>query len=201
MKKSVLLLSMVCAGLAACQSGANDSMIYVSKEGDIRLQRPARVAPSNDFSGRALLQRGWRVVWDGSDVGEGQGVVRLTLPGRAGDGSAVSEVVQIGRSQHPDVVASCLTYGLASGNGVRMPVTKINHRAWTTYTSGDAGMSQSIKVTNYRAVVDDTCYAMDRISYAVRAAKAADDAVTDVEAAQRMDATLNSVEILSPAQH
>ncbi|MDQ7970765.1 MAG: hypothetical protein REI95_14120 [Oxalicibacterium faecigallinarum] len=195
MKKSLLLLSLACAGLAGCQSGSNDSTTFVSKEGDIRLQRPARVVPSEDFSGRALLQRGWRVIWDGSDAGDGQGVVRLTLPARAPDGSAISEVLQIGRSQHPDVVASCLTYGLVSGSGMRLPVTTVNRREWTTYSSSDAGMSQSIKATNYRLVVEDTCYTMDRISYAVRAAKATEDALSDGEAANLMDAVLASVEI------
>jgi len=197
MKKSVLLLSMMVAGLAGCQFGNDDSTIFVSKDGDIRLQRPVQVEPSSDFSGRTLLQRGWRVVWDRSEVGDGQGIVRLTLPARAADGSAVSEILQIGTSRDPGVVATCLTYGLASGSGMHLPLTTINNREWTTYASGDAGMSQSIKAVNYRLIHDGRCYAMERMSYAVRAAKADDGTRDDAEAIKIMDKVLSSVEILT----
>lgn len=197
MKRDVLLLSMVFTGLAGCHSMDADTTTFVSKNGDVRLQRPVAVQPSTDFSGRALLQRGWRVVWDGREVGEGQGIVRLTLPARAADGSAVSEVLQIGSSRDAEVVASCLTYGLASGSGMHLPATTIKNRDWATYTSGDAGMSQSIKAVNYRLVHEGACYAMERISYAVRAAKADEDSKTDAEAAKIMDDVLASVEILA----
>ena len=46
------------------------------------------------------------------------------------------------------------------------------HR-WTVYTNGDAGMSQQVNATNLRTVVDGTCYAIDRVTYAVKAAAAA----------------------------
>lgn len=197
MKKCVLLLPVVCAGLAACHSGNDGTTLFVSKDGNVKLQRPAHIAPSSDFSGRTLLQRGWRVIWDGSAVGEGQGIVRLTLPARAADGSAVSETLQIGASRDPDVVASCLTYGLVSGSGMRLPTTTIGNHDWTTYSSSDAGMSQSVKAVNYRLVHDGQCYAMDRISYAVRAAKAGEDAPAETDAVKTMDDVLSSVEILS----
>ncbi|WP_293776448.1 hypothetical protein [uncultured Oxalicibacterium sp.] len=196
----MLFLPVLSLSLVACDAFRQDTTVFLSKDGDVRLQQPPGAQRSMEFQGRALMQSGWRMIWDGKAVGEGQGIVRLTLPARAADGSALSEVLQLGASRDPDVVASCLSHGLQSGNGMRLSPVTINNHVWTSYSGSDAGMSQSIKANNYRLVFEQTCYAMDRISYAVRAAKAAEDALTEAEAARLMDAALASVEILPVAR-
>ena len=190
MRKKILFLPLLSLPLMACDAFQQDTTVFLSKDGDVQLQQPPGAQRSMEFQGRALMQSGWRMIWDGKQVGEGQGIVRLTLPARAADGSALSEVLQLGASRDPEVVATCLHYGLQAGNGMRLSPATINGHAWTVYSGSDAGMSQSIKATNYRLVFEQTCYAMDRISYAVRAAKAAEDALTEAEAARLMDAAL-----------
>ncbi len=195
-KTNILLFPVLCLAVSGCGAPDTQMATFVSDDGTVRFQHPANLQPTADFKGRALLQSGWRVVWNGESVGDGQGIARLTLPARAADGSAISEIVQIGRSRDPAVVASCTSHGLSSGNGMRLPDSVINGHNWTAYTSSDAGMSQSVKAVNYRLVHHDTCYAMDRISYAVRAAKAADDAWDEPQAGQAIDAVLASVQVL-----
>jgi len=199
-KTNFLLLPVFCYGLVGCQVPDTQFATFVSDDGIVRFQYPTNLQPTGEFKGRALLQSGWRVVWSGEEVGKGEGIVRLTVPARAEDGSAISEIVQIGRSHSPDVVETCTTYGLSSANGMSMPDRVVGGHRWMAYASSDAGMSQSIKAVNYRLVYQGTCYALDRISYAVRAAKAADDAWDEGEAGQAIDHVLGSVEILDAAR-
>ena len=199
MKTTALFLPFLCIGLVACNAEDKQSIVYVSGDGGIKLQHPEIVQRSTEFRGRALLQGGWRVVWDGSQIGEGREIVRLTLPARAADGSALSEILQIGVSRDPSVITSCLSYGLNSGNGMHLPKANINGHDWTVYSNGDAGMSQSTKALNYRLLFDNACYAMDRISYAVRAAKAADNVLSEADATKLMDGVKSSVEVMPTA--
>ena len=69
------------------------------------------------------------------------------------------------------------------------------HR-WTVYASGDAGMSQQVSATNLRSVINGACYAIDRVTYAVKAAPPAGrNAPTQVVAAARMDAILATIKV------
>lgn len=195
MPMRLLIPTLLIASLSACHSGGSDEQVYVSDRGDVKFTSPRNVQSTTEFNGRALMQSGWRVVWSGQEVGPGQGIVRLTLPARSDDGSAASEIVQIGSSDDPRVVESCKTYGLNTASGQRLPDITINGRLWAAYRASDAGMSQSITATNYRLVHDQVCYALERISYASRAAGAQSGALSDDEAAKVMNEVLKSIEI------
>lgn len=201
MEMKTRLLILFCLGFAGCHAPESAVVGFVSKDGDVRLMRPVDVMPTYDFGGRALLKAGWRVVRNGAPVGEGQEIVRLMMPARAADGSAVSEILQIGSSRDSRVLASCLEHGLHSGNGMRLPDATIMGRTWTAFADNDAGMSQSVRTTNYRLLHDETCYAIDRISYTTWAAQAMKDARPESEVVRIMSDVLATVEVGSKGQY
>ena len=183
--------------LAAAAAGTPIQTHYVGAQGRVRLTYPAALTPSRDFQGRALMTAGWRLIWDGTPVGPGTGVVRFSEQARPGTGpGTVDEMVQIGMSRDPGVVARCGTSGARGDGGRRLPNRMLGGHRWTVYANSDAGMSQRIVATDLRTVVDGICYAIDRVSYTVTAAPPPSPrAPTQASAAARMDAILASVQV------
>ena len=73
----------------------------------MRLRYPAGLTPSQDFGGRAMMSGGWRLMWDGKPPGRGQGIARFSIVARPTDSvGQVTEMVQVGESRAPEVVAS-----------------------------------------------------------------------------------------------
>ena len=170
---------------------------FLGAGGMVRLSYPSALTPTRNFAGRALMNAGWRQIWDGSLVGRGVGIVRFWQVARPSDGQGqVTEMVQVGFSRSAAVVATCGTAGLKSGSGRRLPNRMLGGHRWTVYANGDAGMSQQVNATNLRTVVDGTCYAIDRVTYAVKAAQSLPrSAPTQAAAAARMEAILASVRV------
>lgn len=170
---------------------------FISADRTVRLTHPADLAPSGDFGGRSMMPGGWRVMWDGTQPGPGQGIVRFQLLARPGDGvGQVTEMVQVGMSRAPAVVASCGTAGLKGAITRRLPNRMLGGHRWTLWRGGDAGMSQQSDGTDWRTVVDGTCYTIDRVSYRVRAAPSLPRTAPSLKAAAaRIDAILVSIRI------
>lgn len=170
---------------------------YTAAGGLVRLTYPAALTPGRDFGGRPLMPAGWRLAWDGAAVGPGTGVVRFAQDARPASGPGyVTELVQVGMSRDPSVVAHCGTTGTIGGSGKRLPDRMLGGHRWTVYRNGDAGMSQGIVATDLRTVVDGNCYAIDRASYSVTAAAALPGrAPTQAVAAARIDAIMASVRV------
>ena len=170
---------------------------YVGAGGLVRLTYPAGLTPSRDFHGLSLMSEGWRLSWDGAPVGTGTGIVRFSEQARPSSGpGTVDEMVQIGLSRDPGVVARCGTTGALGDSGKRLPDRMLGGHRWTAYRNGDAGMSQQIAAIDLRTVVDGVCYAIDRATYRVAAADALPkSAPTQVAAAGRIDAILASVRV------
>jgi hypothetical protein len=162
---------------------------FIGAGGMVRLSHPSSLQPTRTFAGRALMNAGWRLMWDG--------VVRFWQVAKPADGQGqVTEMVQVGFSRSAAVVARCGTDGALSASGRRLPNRMLGGHRWTVYTNGDAGMSQSIRATNFRTVVDGGCYAIDRITYAVKAAAAPGrNAPPQSVASARMDAILATIKI------
>ena len=179
----------------ASADAANKS--FIGAGGRVRLSHPANLNPTRTFSGRALMTGGWRLMWDGTPAGRGVGVARFWQVAKPKDGvGQVIEMVQIGYSRTAAVVAHCGTDGLKGGSGRRLPDRMLGGHRWTVYSNGDAGMSQGITATDLRTVVDGACYAVDRITYAVKAAAAPSrTAPIQAVAAARMDAILATVHV------
>ena len=186
--------------LLAVTAAANAAPLqkaYVGAGGLVRLTYPAGLTPSRDFHGMSLMSAGWRLSWDGVPVGPGTGIVRFAEQARPTSGPGiVNEMVQIGLSRDPGVVAHCGTTGALGDDGKRLPNRMLGGHRWTAYTNGDAGMSQGIVATDLRTVVDGVCYAIDRVSYSVTAADPLPrSAPAQVAAAARMEAILASVRV------
>ncbi len=170
---------------------------FVGAGGRVRLSHPANLNPTRTFSGRALMTGGWRLMWDGTPVGRGVGVARFWQVAKPRDGAGqVIEMVQIGFSRDAAVVARCGTDGAKGGSGRRLPDRMLGGHRWTVYVNGDAGMSQSVAATDLRTVVEGTCYAVDRVTYAVKAGSAPSrTAPTQAVAAANMDAILATIHV------
>lgn len=110
------------------------------------------------------------------------------------------EVLQIGWSAAPGAVHTCLTFGLDSGSQKRLPDRTINGVSFAVVSNGDAGMNQSIDATDLRSVVDGRCYAVERFTYAVKAADPDPKVkLTQKQGAAMLDASLASLH-LGPGQ-
>ena len=170
---------------------------FVGAGGRVRLAHPSYLQPTRNFAGRALMSSGWRLMWDGKPAGRGVGVARFWQVAKPRDGvGQVTEMIQIGFSRDAGVVARCGTEGMNSGNGRRLPNRMLGGHRWTAYANGDAGMSQQISAINLRTVVEGACYAVDRVTYTVKAAPPARrTAPTQAVAAAAMDAILASVHV------
>ncbi len=183
--------------LAAAASAAPVQRSYVGAGGLVELRYPAGLAPGHAFGGRSLMAAGWHLSWNGAAVGPGTGVVRFSQDARpAGGPGVVTELVQIGLSRDAGVVAHCGTTGALGDGGKRLPDRMLGGHRWTAYRNGDAGMSQGIVATDLRTVVDGVCYAIDRVTYSVKAADPLPGTATkQAAAAARMDAILATVRV------
>jgi hypothetical protein len=170
---------------------------FVGAGGTVRLSYPSSVSPTRNFAGRALMNSGWRQMWDGTPTGRGVGVVRFWQVAKPRDGQGqVTEMVQVGFSRSAKVVARCGTDGMVSGSGRRLPDRMLGGHRWTVYFNGDAGMNQQVRATNLRSVINGACYAIDRVTYSVKAASPpARTAPTQAVASARMDAILATIKV------
>ena len=184
---------------AAFAQGPN---MWASPDGRVRLHHPAGVAPTTDDRPiGSLMSGGWRMIWDGKPVGRGRMLVRFAMkvaprpPLRT-----ATEVLQIGASSDPEVIASCRTHGLTGGSAMRQPDRTIHGVRYAVWRNGDAGMSQRISATDLRALVGGTCYAIARFAYG-EAASDGNPLVTLPQArgAAMLDTALASLKIRGAA--
>lgn len=186
------------------QSGADPGAIalrsFASAVGTVRLTVPPGAQVSRDLNGRALMTQGWRLDWMGKPVGIGTALVRLSITARPTTGPGqVDEMVQVGASRDADAVRDCLFYGLAKPGDQSTDKRRVGGVGWTVYHHRDAGMSQQIEAQDLRAVVDGTCWAVARISYAIKAAEPLPaTAPPQAKAAAAMDAALASLKVNAP---
>ena len=187
--------ALVLLALTATTVAASADNSYIGAGGLVRLRYPVTLTPSHDFTGRSLMSGGWRLMWDGTPLGPGAGVVGFAQLARPlGGGGQVTELLRIGTSRDAGVVARCGTAGVQGPNTHRLGDRMLGGHRWTLWTNADAGMSQQVTATDWRTVVDGACYAIDRVSYAVRAAGAPPGGTpTQAQAAARIDAILASV--------
>ncbi len=170
---------------------------FLGAGGMVRLSHASSLTPTRNFAGRALMNSGWRQMWDGTPVGRGVGIVRFWQVAKPTDGQGqVTEMIQVGFSRSTAVVATCGTAGMVSGSAKRLPNRMLGGHRWAVYSNGDAGMSQQVSATNFRSVIDGACYAIDRVTYAVKAAPPPGrNAPTQAIAAAKMDAILATVKV------
>lgn len=195
-------LLMAAAGAVAPARFTARLQPWRSENGTVALLRPASAAPTfSDAPFGALTTGGWRLIWDGSAPSPGKLLLRLALPARGPAGGQVTEVLQIGVGTGGAVKRTCLRFGLDGGSGRALPDRAIGGVRFTARANGDAGMSQRISATDYRAVLAGRCYAVERFSYAIAPGVASPTTRrSQADAAAALDAALASLRI-DPQDH
>ncbi len=191
------LLPLPLLALLPFANAAAATKSFLGAGGMVRLSHASNLMPTRNFAGRALMNAGWRQMWDGKPVGRGVGIVRFWQVAKPTDGQGqVTEMIQIGFSRSADVIARCGTDGMVSGSGRRLPNRMLGGHRWTAYANGDSGMSQQVSATNLRSVIDGACYAIDRVTYSVKAGSPPPrSAPTQAVAAANMDAILATIKV------
>ncbi|MCK0715457.1 hypothetical protein ACFO0U_02040 [Chromohalobacter sarecensis] len=95
----------------------------------------------------------WQIVNDAP----GERLITLALPG---SNDITTAHWRLGASHDADAITHCLT---PPPNARSRTTARIDGHDFQTFTLDDAGMSHFQQVTGYRAVIDDTCYAIDLI--------------------------------------
>ncbi|MGM8850386.1 hypothetical protein ACS8E6_07755 [Salinicola halophyticus] len=96
--------------------------------------------------------------WQLADDAPGERLILLALP--ESDETTIA-LWRLGASHDATAIDHCLTPP-ANAQAMSSIVT-IGGEAFTGFTLGDAGMSHFQNIEGYRAVIDDTCYAIDMI--------------------------------------
>ena len=142
---------------------------FTDKAFGVTVRFPADITPTDTFTPNYFDRGAWRVSY-AADVGPGTKIVAFALPAlhamdAGGDSEARAEL-RIGASRDPDVVASCLGYGMNSGDNVETATRTIGGITFTEVPdNGDGGMQQRISTDDFRAVHEGVCYAIDFVQY------------------------------------
>ncbi|WP_110650989.1 hypothetical protein [Salinicola peritrichatus] len=96
--------------------------------------------------------------WQIADDTPGKRLITLSLPE---SNDLATGLWRLGASRDPAAVGACLT---PPPNARAMPSkTTIGGNPFDGFTLGDAGMNHFQSIEGYRAVIDETCYAIDLI--------------------------------------
>lgn len=164
----------------------------------VALLRPLLARPQTDATALdALMTPGWRLVWDGiPTAGAGHVVIRLQLAASpVPPETRAFEVLQVGTSRDPDIVPRCLHDGITARSVKRLPDRILAGTRFLAWHNADAGMNQTIAATDLRAIVDGTCYAVERFRIADSASPAPVPGTRFPQAARLLDAALASLRV------
>ncbi|WP_280540341.1 hypothetical protein [Chromohalobacter sp. 11-W] len=95
--------------------------------------------------------------WQIADDTPGERLLTLALPG---SNDITAARWRLGASHDANAISNCLT---PPPNAHSRSTASIDGHDFQTFTLDDAGMSHFQQITGYRAVIDDTCYAIDLI--------------------------------------
>jgi hypothetical protein len=195
--------AIVAAALCAASCGtalASPLETWTSSDGHVRLDHPSSIGPTGtSVVGNYFFGRGWRVFWNGPDpyAKAGRVVVAFgvkALPSRAH--ASARELLQIGISHNPRVIASCTTAGMQPGQDARLPDQTINGLTFAAYSNSDAAMSQGTTTLDLRAVVGGACYTVDRITETADSDPDPSVTLKQSQAAAELDAMLATLRIV-----
>ncbi|GAB3344072.1 MULTISPECIES: hypothetical protein [Chromohalobacter] len=95
--------------------------------------------------------------WQIMDDAPGERLITLALPG---SNDITAAHWRLGASHDAKAISNCLT---PPPNAHSRSTASIDSHDFQAFTLDDAGMSHFQQITGYRAVIDDTCYAIDLI--------------------------------------
>ena len=141
-------------------NASNKAQTFTSKQYGFRISYPADLALRQQPEPAYLLSDHWKL-YANTDAAPGQPVIALRLP--ASNKVAAAEL-RIGVSRDPASLRSCRGTPAATVPD-SIGSTRIDGVTFTTFKARDAGMSHYMIVHGYRAVHNNTCYALDVIVY------------------------------------
>ena len=156
--------------LAAPAAGAGNQATFADAAWGLVVRYPAALAVSTRFRPNYLDSGAWRVSY-AAGAGAGTPIAAFVLPDLTSDdpknpGMATAEL-RIGASRDPDTLATCLSYGMNSGNNVEQRTRVIGGLTFNEVPdNSDAAMMQTIATDDLRAVDHGTCWAIDIVLYA-----------------------------------
>lgn len=142
---------------------------FHSADWHLTIRYPADLVIARSFKKNYFTDGAWRMSY-AAGSGPGEAIIAFSLPDRrstdaGGDRSATLELT-IGGSRDRSVVASCLTYGMNSGNNVEVDHRSIGGVVFTEVPdNSDGGSMQHIQSDDLRAVHDGACYAIDIVEF------------------------------------
>ena len=159
------------AALAAATSAFGDdaTATFVARGWGLVVRYPAALEVSPSFRASYLDAGSWRVSY-AAGAGTGTPIVAFRLPDLTSPAGTASAELRIGASRDPDTLASCMTYGMNSGDNVEQRIRSIGGVRFTEVPdNGDAAMMQTIRTDDYRAVDHGICWAVDIVRYSLAA--------------------------------
>lgn len=179
MRKDLLMLLIIVAGFAITVSVFGNSLIgwYVGSSALISpivvvpkfatyeipqygfsITYPKTVIATTTIEASYLLSVNWSVVEANN---KGSVVYQLVLP-KSND--ILTAEIRVGASD----IGSNMTECLSPKENYTSTLEIINNREYTVFSGQDAGLGHFAFTKSYRAVVDDTCFAIEKIIYGVR---------------------------------
>lgn len=177
--------------LAACQPAVAQDRISA---GAISMSVPPLLHQVPKAEGFTFAAGGWRLAWAEPDAGPGKTLLAVQGFSGSGDGRLLQGGVRVGESTDPASVGNCLTYGLTAGDPQPMPDQQIDGVTFHVTRNSDAGMSQQLRTTSYRTVLNGNCIAIDRYTYA-SPRPIPEGAPNPEDIAQALDAAVASIRI------
>ncbi len=178
---------------------ASPLVTWTSSDGRVQIDHPSTVPPSGtSVVGNYFFGNGWRVFWIGPDPYPKAGRVIVSFGMRARPSEpheSARELLQIGVSHNPRVIATCLHAGMQTHENTRLPDETINGVTYAAYSNFDQAMSQGATTLDLRAVIGGACYTIDRITETANSDPDPNLTLTQSQAAAELDAMLATLRI------
>jgi len=195
----LVAVALLGASVGAVRAASPSIETWASSDGHVRIDHRSSIGPTGTMVvGNLFFPRGWRVYWDGPDpyAGAGRVVVAFGVKARPSrHHMSARELLQIGVSHDPRVVASCLYGGLRHGDGVALADQTINGLTYAAYSNSDQSMSQGTSTLDLRVVTGGACYAVDRITETANSDTDPTVTLPQPQAAAEIDAMLATLHI------
>lgn len=127
----------------------NDNLTPVVDPSVLNIHANGEYGFTVQYPASAVVEDAPLLPWRANDVHQGSLIVRFTTK----DGE-----VRIGASAEEGAISGCLT---ATPSEIKGTDQALNGDTWTVFTFDELGTEDERRVTSYRIVHDDTCFALE----------------------------------------
>lgn len=163
----MLALSGLALAAMAAPAGADEAatLVFQAPAWGLSVRYPADLTVLRRFKTNYFDRGDWRMSY-AAGAGDGEPIVAFALPDKrvedaGGAGDATIELT-IGASRDPATVRGCTTYGMNSGDNVILAHRRIGDTMFSEVPDNDdGGARQRVRSDDFRAVRNNTCWAID----------------------------------------